>query len=299
MGTKTSIHFIVNPISGKGKNKLDSQVISSFLNNNDFHVVIKTTKYANNAAALTKTSILEGANAIIACGGDGTVNEVASQLVYSPILLGIIRLGSGNGLASHLGISPSINEALEVIKQYNNTKIDVGTVNEHFFFSNMSLGIGARIINHYTGFKKRQIISYLRASFKALLYKSPSQIVDLEIDNFKKTLDPLVLFVSNSNEMGYNLSFTPKASLQDGKLDVVFTEQLSFVEKILFASQLIFNKHKRYNKANYFLTDNIKVTNKKQKEFLTQLDGESIIIKSKELNISIKKGALNVLVPKS
>ncbi len=298
MGTKTSIHFIVNPISGKGKNKLDSQVISSVLNNNDFHVVIKTTKFANNAAALTKTSILEGANAIIACGGDGTVNEVASQLVDSPILLGIIRLGSGNGLASHLGISPSINEALEVIKQYNNTKIDVGTVNEHFFFSNMSLGIGARIINHYTGFKKRQIVSYLRASFKALLYKSPSQIVDLEIDNFKKTLDPLVLFVSNSNEMGYNLSFTPKASLQDGKLDVVFTEQLSFVEKILFASQLIFNKHKRYNKANYFLTDNIKVTNKKQKEFLTQLDGESIIIKSKELNISIKKGALNVLVPK-
>lgn len=299
MGTKTSIHFIVNPISGKGKNKLDSQVISSVLNNNDFHVVIKTTKYANNAAALTKASILEGANAIIACGGDGTVNEVASQLVDSPILLGIIRLGSGNGLASHLGISPSINEALEVIKQYNNTKIDVGTVNEHFFFSNMSLGIGARIINHYTGFKKRQIVSYLRASFKALLYKSPSQIVDLEIDNFKKTLDPLVLFVSNSNEMGYNLSFTPKASLQDGKLDVVFTEQLSFVEKILFASQLIFNKHKRYKKANYFLTDNIKVTNKKQKEFLTQLDGESIIIKSKELNISIKKGALNVLVPKS
>lgn len=299
MGTKTSIHFIVNPISGKGKNKLDSQVISSVLNNNDFHVVIKTTKYANNAAALTKTSILEGVNAIIACGGDGTVNEVASQLVDSPIFLGIIRLGSGNGLASHLGISPSINEALEVIKQYNNTKIDVGTVNEHFFFSNMSLGIGARIINHYTGFKKRQIVSYLRASFKALLYKSPSQIVDLEIDNFKKTLDPLVLFVSNSNEMGYNLSFTPKASLQDGKLDVVFTEQLSFVEKIIFASQLIFNKHKRYKKANYFLTDNIKVTNKKQKEFLTQLDGESIIIKSKELNISIKKGALNVLVPKS
>ena len=105
--------------------------------------------------------------------------------------------------------------------------------------------------------------------------------------------------MSNSNEMGYNLSFTPKASLQDGKLDVVFTEQLSFVEKILFASQLIFNKHKRYNKANYFLTDNIKVTNKKQKEFLTQLDGESIIIKSKEIKISIKKEALNVLAPKS
>ena len=252
MGTKKSIHFIVNPISGKGKNKLDSHTISSVLNSNDYHIVIKTTKHAKNAAALTKTSILEGANAIIACGGDGTVNEVASQLVDSPVLLGIIRLGSGNGLASHVGISRSIREALEVIKQYHNTKIDVGTVNGHFFFSNMSLGIGARIINHYTGFKKRQIISYLRASFKALLYKSPPQIIDLQIDNFKKTLDPLVLFVSNSNEMGYNISFTPKASLQDGKLDVVFTEQLSFLEKLLFATQLVFNKHKKYDKAKYF-----------------------------------------------
>ena len=222
---------------------------------------------------------------------------MASQLVDSPVLLGIIRLGSGNGLASHVGISRSMREALEVIKQYHSTKIDVGTVNEHFFFSNMSLGIGARIINHYTGFKKRQIISYLRASFKALLYKSPPQIIDLQIDNFKKTLDPLVLFVSNSNEMGYNLSFTPKASLQDGKLDVVFTEQLSFLEKILFATQLVFYKHKKYNKAKYFLTDNMKVTNKTQEEFLTQLDGESIIIKSKVLKISIKKGALNILVP--
>jgi len=297
LGTKKSIHFIVNPISGKGKNKLDFSTITTVLNSRDFHIVIKTTKHANNAATLTKNSIHERANAIIACGGDGTVNEVASQLVDSPVLLGIIRLGSGNGLASHLGISRSIREALEVIKQYQSIKIDVGTVNEHFFFSNMSLGIGARIINHYTGFKKRQIISYLRASFKALLSKSPPQIIDLQIDNFKKTLDPLVLFVSNSNEMGYNLSFTPKASLQDGKLDVVFTEQLSFLEKLLFATQLVFNKHKKYNKAKYFLTDNMKVSNKKQEEFLAQLDGESIIIKSKELKISIKKGALNVLVP--
>ena len=117
----------------------------------------------------------------------------------------------------------------------------------------MSLGIGARIINHYTGFKKRQIISYLRASFKALLYKSPPQIIDLQIDNFKKTLDPLVLFVSNSNEMGYNLSFTPKASLQDGKLDVVFTEQLSFLEKYCLQLNLFLTNTRSIIKQNTFL----------------------------------------------
>ena len=116
----------------------------------------------------------------------------------------------------------------------------------------MSLGIGARIINHYTGFKKRQIISYLRASFKSF-YKSPPQIIDLQIDNFKKTLDPLVLFVSNSNEMGYNLSFTPKASLQDGKLDVVFTEQLSFLKKYCLQLNLFFTNIRSIIKQNTFL----------------------------------------------
>jgi YegS/Rv2252/BmrU family lipid kinase len=299
LSTKKSIHFIVNPISGKGRNKLDANTIFSVLDHKHFEVVIKTTKHANNAASLTKESILEGANAIIACGGDGTVNEVASQLVGSSVKLGIIRLGSGNGLASHLGISNSIAEALEVIKQNYSKKIDVGVVNDYFFFSNMSLGIGARIINHYTGFKKRQIISYFRASLKALFQKSPSQLIDLEIDGFKKTIDPLVLFVSNSNEMGYNLSFTPQASLQDGKLDVVCTEQLTFFEKLAFVKQLIIHKNKRYKKAKYFLTNQIKVTNRKGNEFLTQVDGESILIQSKELKISIKQIALNVLVPKN
>jgi diacylglycerol kinase family enzyme len=99
--------------------------------------------------------------------------------------------------------------------------------------------------------------------------------------------------------MGYNLSFTPKASLQDGKLDVVFTEQLTFFQKIIFIKKLLFNKNKKYSKANYYLTDKIKVINRNQTEFLTQIDGESIIIKSKEIKISIKKEALNVLAPKS
>lgn len=298
MSTKKSIHFIINPISGSGKNRLDSNIISSVLNPNDFEVVLKTTKHANNAAALTKKSILDGANTIIACGGDGTVNEVASQLVDSPVQFGIIRFGSGNGLASHLRISNSIVEALQTIKQNHCKKIDVGVANNHFFFSNMSLGVGARIIHHYNELKGRQISTYFLASLKELFRKPPPQTIDLEFDNFKKTINPLVLFVSNSNEMGYNLSFTPKASLQDGKLDVVFTEQLTFFQKIIFIKKLLFNKNKKYSKANYYLTDKIKVINRNQTEFLTQIDGESIIIKSKEIKISIKKEALNVLAPK-
>lgn len=297
MNPKKSIHFILNPISGRGQNQLNIDLISTVLNKQDYEVVLKVSQHKNNIDSLTKMSIKENADIIVACGGDGTINKVSTHLVNTQTPLGIMKFGSGNGLAAHLGIPNKFLSALEVIKNQNITKIDVGVVNQHFFFSNMSVGVGAKVINHYTRYKKRQFISYLRAILKALWAKIPPLKVELDIDGIKRTVSPLVLFVSNSNEMGYNVSFTPDASLQDGKLDVVLSEQLSFFQKLRFVQQIVFMKNKIFNKAEYFLVEQIKVTNKDENRFLIQLDGESAVIDSKELEISVKKAALNVIVP--
>ena len=299
MNTKKSIHFIINPISGRGQNLLNIDLISSVLNKEDYEVVLKVSQHKNNINSLTKTSIKENADIIVACGGDGTINKVATHLVNTHTTLGIIKFGSGNGLASHLDIPNELLSALEVIKNHNETKIDVGVVNKFFFFSNMSVGVGAKVINHYTRYKKRQFISYLRATLKALWSETPPLKVELDIDGIKKIISPLVLFVSNSNEMGYNISFTPKASLHDGRLDVVMTEQLSFFQKLRFVQQIVFSKNKIFNKAEYFLIEKMKVTNKHEGHFLIQLDGESVVINSKELEISVRNAALNVIVPES
>lgn len=298
MNTKKSIHFILNPISGRGQNHLNLDLISSVFEDQDYEVVLKVSQHENNISSLTKQSINESADIIVACGGDGTVNEVATQLVNTQIPLGIIKFGSGNGLAAHLNIPNDLLEALKTIKSCNSIKIDVGVVNEYLFFSNMSIGVGAKVVNYYTGLKKRQFISYLRATLKAVWSQTPSSKVDLEIGDFKKTITPFVLFISNSNEMGYNMSFTPKASLLDGKLDVVLTNQLSFFQILKFATQIIFFRNKKFKKAEYFLTKRMCVTNKEEDHFLIQLDGESVIIDSKKLEISVRKAALNVIVPK-
>ena len=297
MNPKKNIHFILNPISGRGQNQLNIDLISTVLNKQDYEVVLKVSQHKSNIDSLTKMSIKENADIIVACGGDGTINKVATHLVNTQTPLGIMKFGSGNGLAAHLSIPNEFLNALEVIKNQNITKIDVGVVNQHFFFSNMSVGVGAKVINHYTRYKKRQLISYLRATLKALWTKIPPLKVELDIDGIKRTVSPLVLFVSNSNEMGYNVSFTPDASLQDGKLDVVLSEQLSFFQKLRFVQQIVFMKNKIFNKAEYFLVEQIKVTNKDENRFLIQLDGESAVIDSKELEISVRKAALNVIVP--
>ena len=294
---KRSVHFILNPVSGSGQNKLNVKSIFSVLNTKNYDFKLKSSERPGDVCQLTKLSIHEGANVIVACGGDGTINQVASQLIGTKVKLGIIKYGSGNGLASHLGIPNELIRALEVIKNGKTINIDVGIVNQHYFFSNMSIGVGARVINHYTDSKKRQFMSYFRAVLKGLLSEPLNMTLDLVIDGYKTTITPLVLFISNSNEMGYNVSFTPDASLQDGKLDLVFTEHLSLFQKILFANQIVFFKKRRFKKAQYLQAEDILITNKKNEEFLMQLDGERIVVNSNVLRISLKKTALSVIVP--
>ncbi len=111
------IHFILNPIAGSGNNNLDLALLKKHFNPEDFTIAVKPTGYKKHAIKLTQDSIAENADVIVACGGDGTINEVASCLVNSTIILGIVPIGSGNGLASNLNIPKNLNKALALIKK--------------------------------------------------------------------------------------------------------------------------------------------------------------------------------------
>jgi len=120
------IHFIVNPISGKGKHAISTEFLSQYFDIEKHTVTIKLSEYKKHAIQLTQESINENATIIVACGGDGTINEVASCLVNTNIILGIIPVGSGNGLASNLKISKNIEHAIHKIINHHVEKIDVG-----------------------------------------------------------------------------------------------------------------------------------------------------------------------------
>ena len=169
---------------------------------------------------------------IVACGGDGTINEVASALVNSDVLLGVIPVGSGNGLASNLGISKNVQQALAVIKSGKRSSIDVGVVNEHYFFSNRGIGIDSMIIKKYSQSSKRSLFIYMKAAMSAAFEFIPKKAM-VAYGSKLTTLTPFMLFISNSNQMGYGMSLTPKASLDDGWLDLFVVPNLSFFQKLI------------------------------------------------------------------
>lgn len=273
-------------------------MVSSIFNSDKFVVKIKKTIKPKHAVELTKASIIEGADIVVACGGDGTVNEIASCLVGSGVKLGVVPMGSGNGLASTLKIPKSIKAALNVIKKSNSIQIDVGDINKHYFFSNTGIGFDASIINNYSKTKQRKLISYLKASLLTFFNPPPSLSVKITTESQSLDLKPFMVFVSNSNEMGYDISLTPKASIQDGMLDAIIVESLNKLEIIYFGFLLLIKKPQSFKKAHYFLTKRIEITNLNNGGVLAQIDGESRQINTNTIKITIRKSGLSVVVPK-
>lgn len=288
------IHFIVNPISGKGKHEITASYLKSFFPNDRYIIQVDYTEHKNHATELTKMAIETSPDIIVACGGDGTINEVASCLIGTKIKLGIIPVGSGNGLAANLKIPRKLSEALQLIKTGNTTSIDVGKVNNHYFFSNMGIGIDAMIIKKYGHSGKRTLISYIKSALSASFHFKPTK-THISLPDRLIMESPFMLFISNSNEMGYGMSLTPKASLSDGLLDLVIIPTLTFKKKLLLGYYVLRNKTEKFKKAQHFLVDKLHLEVPEKIFPDVQIDGEYHNFKTINIDISILPKNLTVI----
>lgn len=288
------IHFIVNPISGKGKHNICEELLLKFFSPEDFKVVIHFSKYKKHAIELTQHAIKQSPDVIVACGGDGTIHEVATQLVNTDIALGIVPVGSGNGLASNLEISKNVDQAIENIKSGVVKRIDVGKINHKYFFSNMGFGIDATIIENYEKSGSRKLLSYLKAALQSAK-KFEFKNIEVTIDGKQKKIKPLLLFISNSNEMGYSMTLTPKASLQDGLLDVLMVPKINTLQKFYFGLLVLLKKTDRFTKAEWKQVQSLEVAIADYETNVIQLDGEYYLFKENTFNIEVLSSALKVL----
>lgn len=290
----TYLHFIVNPISGKGKHLITKELLDLHFPKSEYTIGIDYSNYKKHAILLTKQAINKNPDSIIACGGDGTINEVASCLINTQIVLGIIPVGSGNGLASNLQIPKDISKAIAVLKKNKRGVIDVGKINNKYFFSNMGLGIDSLVIHKYELNKKRTLAAYISAFLQASAEYKPAKRV-LEFNNLKVETEPFLLFISNSNIMGYRMSLTPSASLSDGLLDLLIVPKCNFFDKLKLGILVVLNKPDLFKKAQRYLIENLKIKASEKTTIELQIDGEYFKLDTNEINVSILPNCLNVV----
>ncbi len=157
---------------------------------------------------------------IVAVGGDGTINEVASAIAGTDTILGVIPYGSGNGLSRFLGVPMNASAAIKLLNTGKALRIDAGKMNGKWFFNMAGMGFDAHISHVFAkGSEKRGFMSYLKSSLTEIAkYKAQTYLIN--IDGVQYQREAFMLSLANSSQYGNNAHISPTASVQDGLLDV-------------------------------------------------------------------------------
>lgn len=293
MTQKKKIIFILNPVSGTRKKAVVPELVRKHLDHQLYAYKIVETERAFHARELAKGAAEAGADIIVAVGGDGTVNEVGSGLLYSKSALGILPFGSGNGLALHLGIPLDTVKAIALLNKASCRTIDSAQANGKPFFCTAGLGFDAQIGRLFTHTRTRGFASYIRMALREYFHFTPHQY-------YIKTRDQqfsgafFVVTFANAGQYGNNAYIAPQADIKDGLLDICMLKPFPVRELIPLGWKLF---HKNIHKSRY-----MQIIRAERAEIecpqaeCMHLDGEFAPIQGK-LTISMLPESLKVMVP--
>ncbi len=282
-----SIYFIMNPKSGTTtstqKNKI--KLLVSKLPN----AQLIFTEYAGHATEIAQKAVIDGIEKVIAVGGDGTVNEVARGLMGSKTALGIVPIGSGNGLARHLKIPLKMDKAIQFAVNQPSKLMDVCFLNDIPFFCTAGVGFDAEVAHEFAKQGSRGLKTYARMALKSFrTYKSESYLFD---NQFDKTA--FAITFANATQYGNNAMISPKSKIDDGQIEMVVLKPFPFgaapiIGVRLFRGTLPNSRYIEMQSGEAFSL-------KSSKNFLIHFDGEPMTLNTNELEISIKNKYLKVI----
>jgi len=290
---KRKILFIINPISGTRNKDTVAGHIQNNINPNRNSVDIKFTTYKGHASVLAKEAVDNGYDAVVAIGGDGSINEIASVLIHTQTALGIIPNGSGNGLAHYLKIPFNIKKAVEIINGFNLITIDTASINNIPFISVAGIGFDALVAKEFAQSKTRGFFSYLKIIvFNYIVYFRKKYI--LYINNQKIKRKAMMISLANSNQFGYNSVIAPDARINDGYLNVCIMDKVPVFEAGIISLLLFLKKIDISKRIEILKCKEITVLQNKNR--VVHIDGDPTY-QGKKLVFKVIPASLKIIAP--
>jgi diacylglycerol kinase (ATP) len=220
------IVFLINPVSGTEKKELIEKLIRKQANKHRIEFEILQSDPSGRYEFLRDKIEAEEITDVIIVGGDGTVNQVVSSLHNTGVCFGIIPAGSGNGLAYCAGIPKNAAKALDIIFKGEYGFVDAFKINNQFSCMLSGLGFDAQVAHEFATKASRGLLTYTQQSLFQYFKAHPYQF-EIVLDNFSFYTDAFFISVANSNQFGNNFTIAPKASLDDGLLDIVIVQKMN------------------------------------------------------------------------
>jgi YegS/Rv2252/BmrU family lipid kinase len=296
---KRKLLYIINPISGTKTKVSLQEAITSQTNAAGFEFAVYPSVESGDYSFLVPIIKEQNFTDIIIAGGDGTINQVVNGLRKLNVRFGIIPCGSGNGLAFSAGISKNPGKALQIIFKGKSKWCDAFFINESFACMLCGLGLDAQVAHDFANDPKRGLTTYLKKTVSNFFTATTYPFV-LSTDGRQIKTDALFISIANSNQFGNHFTIAPKASLNDGLLDVVVMPKQNKLIALLQAFRQVggYNKLQRLDVINekagvlYFQTGEIKIENPMSAPM--HIDGDPVETKTK-INVQILKDCFRLI----
>ncbi len=290
--------FLLNPRAGVQQKQPLLQLIQQKCEEAAMSYVIEHTRADADYSLLKEKIKAEKITDVIIAGGDGTISAVTASLRELPVSFGIIPRGSGNGLALAAGISKDPGKALEIILNGKAQPVDGFLINDQFSCMLSGIGFDAQVAHDFDRQSKRGFWKYTQLTLKNLVSIKPYSF-KVKAKNVNLSLKAYFISIANSNQFGNHFTIAPKASLQDGLLDIVVVEKKNLFSVLLhIAWHIRFGTFtldfKKRGGITYFQTSELVIENPELAAFHIDGDGKET---STQFTVKVVPAAYSLLMP--
>ena len=295
------ILYYINPVSGPKKKHSPEDVISKATRKAqidfEFAITNESGEYPFLADKIKEDKITD----VVICGGDGSVNQVVASIIHSDVNIGIIPAGSGNGLALAAKIPRNINKALKLIFAGQASTVDAILINGKFSCMLCGLGFDAQVAHDFAKQPNRGFSTYIQQTILNFIRASPFEF-DLTIKGKTFSTQAFFISIANGNQFGNNFKIAPKASLDDGLIDIIVVNKMSktwllwSIVKHILTGKVTHHEERHFHKKEvmYFQTDNLVIHNYSMAPL--HIDGDPVET-YKQLEIQVLPAAFRLIRP--
>ena len=290
-----AVAIIINRISSGARPaaiRARAQLAATVVDAHGDPAEVFVTQRPGHARELAKAAVKRGVRLVMAWGGDGTINEVASALVFGEVPLGIIPAGSGNGLARELGVDLRPNRAIADALAAQPRPMDAGELDGHLFFNIAGIGLDACVARRFSAHHRRGLVGYATITARTLATYVPKKY---RITHEGETADARAVLVTlaNSAQFGNGVRIAPGARVDDGLLDLVVLEGRSLLATLCQLPRLFNGTVQRIPGCTVRQIQ--RLTIESDEPMLFHVDGEAIQ-GGTDLRARVHPGALRVSV---
>lgn len=263
-----SIKFIINPSSGRQTMGRRIDVLIKMLLDNGYIVGKSFTKEKNDAMIMAKKACNSNFDLIIACGGDGTVNEVAKGIMESKrkLPLAILSGGTVNDFAKYLALPTNAREFYKLIKRERMIEVDIGKVHtinksEHEYFVNVAAAGMLTNVAYQVQADIKAVLGRMAYYFEGIKELGKQKFDPLQVriksDEYENEEDILLFLVSNSSSIGGFKKLAPEADILDGLLDVVIIKKSAITDLANIFMNILTGDHINHPNVIYYKTKSV------------------------------------------